>query len=371
LADLAVAEYRTALAIREAYATRYPTRAIGRFAISISYLRLATGAPDAERLEYLYKALAIREQLLESEPTEVKWQYALAYAHERLAGQFAESQPQQALAHVEKAIALQEAAIAKDWRARLGTWWTYDRDAAADGRILSSLHLDAARLLRRLARPREAVRHCQAALAINVGIYAGPDALAMIQHRLGEALAETGDRAGAVEELRKAADRYHRQIAVGDGSSSTSMRELDRLVRTLGALLLDLGRETEARELFRAVSASSATYASHTEKRRRGAKGGADGPAWPRRWNTWPGTRCTRAILPRRWPRRSAACPWLPGSGRRRPAAPTRLCSSAEPRRRKPPIWPTRANKCRSPRPGSGSSPRASPASGAWASLTP
>ena len=102
--DEALAEYRKALAIREDYVARYPTRVEGQYALSFSYARLGYQAPVAERLSYLEKALAIREKLVEREPSVVRWEYALSSAHERLAGYYTDSRPEQALAHLNKAI---------------------------------------------------------------------------------------------------------------------------------------------------------------------------------------------------------------------------------------------------------------------------
>ena len=282
--DEAMAEYRRALAIREAYVARYPAQVEGQFALSLSYDHLsleshAIGA-RAQRLDHLEKVLAIRKKLVEQEPSVARWQYELSRAHKAMAAYHGDSyaggaRPAEALAHVNKAITLQEAAIAEDWRSRLGYRWSYDSGAGRSN--LSELHREAGQLLVRLGRPREAVKHYLLSLSIEESL-ARPYWLAPLHDRLGEALAAAGDRVEAVEHFRKAIELYQKEIAGGTRFVATTKWHLDRAIHSLAPLLHELGRESEALDLYRAALADREKSASETERKESSGKDGRPGP---------------------------------------------------------------------------------------------
>jgi tetratricopeptide (TPR) repeat protein/Zn-dependent protease len=279
--DDAVAEYQKALAIREGYVAKHPTRADGQHALSLSYASLATLASAAQRLEYLEKVVAIREKLVEREPSAVKWQYELSQAYERLAGYHRNTMPEKALALQRKAIALQEGAIAKDWRGRLGDWWSYERDPKVEKSHLAQLHAGAGGLLMALARPREAVAHYRASLAIDTKNKAPPVLAAQGHQSIGTALAAAGDRDEAIEHLRTATSLYRQQLATSD-MPSLLLISLDGAVHALAPLLLDVGREPDALEAYRMALALSEKLASDHESKEVSKRGGKPGPdtAW-------------------------------------------------------------------------------------------
>jgi tetratricopeptide (TPR) repeat protein len=279
--DEALTEYRKALAIRESYVAKRPDGLEGQHALSVSYLNLASWAPAPQRLEHLEKAVAIRERLVEREPSVVRWQYELARAYETLASAYSAGTPQRALAHQRKAIALQEGAIAKDWRGRLGERWSSDRRPEIERSRLAQLHTGAGALLITLAQPHEAVTHYRASLALDEKSAASKVSLAYGHQHLGMALAAAGDRDEAVAHLRTAASAFHQEVATSD-TPALLLGSLDRVVHALAPLLLDLGREPEALDAYRAALATSERYASNEERKETGAKGGKPGQrtAW-------------------------------------------------------------------------------------------
>jgi tetratricopeptide (TPR) repeat protein/Zn-dependent protease len=277
----ALAEYQKALAIRQAYVAKHPTRVEALHALSLSYANLAVRAPAAQRLEDLEKVVAIREKLVEREPSAVKWQYGLSQAYDALASYYSGSMPEKALVHQRKAIALQERAIAKDWRGRLGEWWSYERDRKNENWHLAQLHSGAGGLLMALAQPREAVIHYRASLAIYEKTAASQVLVAYGRQSLGMALVAAGDRVEAIEHLRKATGIYHQEFATSD-TPSFVLGSWDGAVHALAPLLLDMGRESDALEAYRSALAASEKYASDRERKETSEKGGKPGQdtAW-------------------------------------------------------------------------------------------
>ena len=141
----------------------------------------------------------------------VRWEYALSSAHERLAGYYTDSRPEQALAHLNKAITLHEAAIAKDKRDDLG----YARELSLRGSTGMQAHCCS-----RMSQPREAVKHYRTSLSIEEKGKAHPGSLALRHEGLGDALAAAGDRTEAVEHLRTSAGLYQQRVATGRISTS-------------------------------------------------------------------------------------------------------------------------------------------------------
>ena len=125
-----------------------------------------------------------------------------------------------------------------------------------------------------MSQPGEAVKHYRASLSIEEKGKAHPGALALRHEGLGDALAAAGDRAEAVEHLRKSAGLYQQEIATGKESDViTGSLGLDRVAHSLAPILLDLGRESEALEIYRAALAVHEKYALQQETKETSEKG--------------------------------------------------------------------------------------------------
>jgi tetratricopeptide (TPR) repeat protein len=279
--DEALVDFRKALAIREAYLARYPTSVEGRFALSLSYDQLALESHEAggstQRLDYLMKVLAIREELAQQQPSVARWRYELSRTHRALAEYYGDRQRDErlseAMAHLGKAIAFQQAAMTADWRVPLGKWW--DNNTRIHELNLASLHRDAGRLLMRMGQPGEAVKHYQ----LSLSLAEKATGLRGLHHEtLGEALAAAGNRAEAAEHLRKAITLYRQEIAASGKLVAIAASNLDRVERVLAPILLQLGHEAEALDTYRAALARREKNASEVEQKESGGTAGKPGP---------------------------------------------------------------------------------------------
>lgn len=124
-----------------------------------------------------------------------------------------------------------------------------------------------------MGQPREAVKHYRMSLAIDEKVSAPRILLALSQESLSEALAAAGDRAEAVEHGRTAAALYRQEAEAGSSYKFEARRGLGDVAHALAPLLLDLGRQSEALDLYRAALAVHERSAADEERRETGEKG--------------------------------------------------------------------------------------------------